>query len=241
MKWGAPLGLCVTTNLIRGCRPTEGLVVHQLGNAGLVSTHCTVSLLGSQPNGPEFGILRIKHQQLLAAGSWHTKSRARLFCEQTYSANQVAPSSFGYQQATQTWEYCLLDIMVLYKWKQILNASLKVRMIWICKFDNCSQINSKSGIWSDTTDQLFTLVFIIITQAQSIPLHPSVAILSPFIQMNKQKILFKCNAGTNVVYVQGAAERIHPCPEAILSTSRAWKQPIIPGTLRKVESSDTFS
>ena len=62
-----PLGLCV--NLIRGSRPTEGLVVHQLGHAGLVPTHCTVSLLGSQPNGPEFGVLCIKHQQLLAAGS----------------------------------------------------------------------------------------------------------------------------------------------------------------------------
>lgn len=40
--------------------------------------------------------------------------------------------------------------------------------------------------------------------------------------------------------VSRGAERIHPCPEAILSTSKAWKQPIIPGTLRKVECSDTF-
>lgn len=63
--------------------------------------------------------------------------------------------------------------------------------------------------------------YILMTQAQSIPLHPSVAILSPFIQKNKQKILDKCNTGTNVVYEQGGAERIHPCPEAILSTSKA--------------------
>ena len=29
--------------------------------------------------------------------------------------------------------------------------------------------------------------------------------------------------------------RIHPCPDAILMTSRAWRHPIIPGTETKVE------
>lgn len=83
--------------------------------------------------------------------------------------------------------------------------------------------------------------YILITWAQSTPLHPSVAGFSFFIHMNKQKILFKCNTGTNVVYVQAEAERIHLCPEAILRTSKAWKQPIMPGTWRKEECSHTFS
>lgn len=40
------------------------------------------------------------------------------------------------------------------------------------------------------------------------------------------------NEGTvcNVGVQNGKPKRIQPCPEAILRTSKAWKQPIIPGT-----------
>lgn len=69
------------TNLIRGSGPTKSLVVHQLGHTGLSSTYCTAGLLGPQLNGPEFGILSVKHHQLLAAGSCHERSRKRLFCK----------------------------------------------------------------------------------------------------------------------------------------------------------------
>ncbi|TNN83061.1 hypothetical protein EYF80_006668 [Liparis tanakae] len=63
------------TNLIGGSRPTESLVVHQLGHTGLLSAHRTAGLLGPQLDGPESGVLSVKHHQLLAAGSWSAGSR----------------------------------------------------------------------------------------------------------------------------------------------------------------------
>jgi len=72
---GAPSILSPMTNLIGGSGPTESLVVHQLGHAGLLSAHCTAGLLGPQLDGPESGVLSVKHQQLLAAGSWSAGSR----------------------------------------------------------------------------------------------------------------------------------------------------------------------
>lgn len=66
------------TNLICGGRPTEALVVHQLGYAGVLSAHRAAGLLGPQLDGPESGILSIKHHQLLTAGSWNAWSRMSL-------------------------------------------------------------------------------------------------------------------------------------------------------------------
>lgn len=57
------------TDLICCGRPTKALVVHQLGYTGGLSTDCTASLLGPQPDGPKLGILSVKHHQLLATGS----------------------------------------------------------------------------------------------------------------------------------------------------------------------------
>lgn len=62
-------------NLIRGSRPTESLIVHQLGHSGVLSTHGTASLFWTQLNGSESGIMSIKHHQLLATGSSHNESR----------------------------------------------------------------------------------------------------------------------------------------------------------------------
>lgn len=66
--------MCITlmTNLICGSSPTESLVVHQLGYTGVFSAHYTAGLLGPQFDGPESGILSVKHHQLLATGSCHT-------------------------------------------------------------------------------------------------------------------------------------------------------------------------
>lgn len=57
------------SNLICGSSPAESLVVHQLGYAGRLSAHSTAGLLWPQLNGPEFGILSVKHHQLLPTGS----------------------------------------------------------------------------------------------------------------------------------------------------------------------------
>lgn len=64
-------------NLICGSSPAESLVVHQLGYTGLLSTHSTAGLFWPQLNGPEFGILSVKHHQLLPTGSCHSRSRKR--------------------------------------------------------------------------------------------------------------------------------------------------------------------
>ncbi len=74
------------TNLICGGGPTESLIVHQLGYTGVLPTHCTAGLLGSQLDGPESCILSIKHNQLLAAGSWLAWSRKRLLCAENLLA-----------------------------------------------------------------------------------------------------------------------------------------------------------
>lgn len=72
------------TNLICGSRPTETLIVHQLGYTGILATHRTASLLGPQFNGSESGILSIKHQQCLGTGSCRGKSRkAKSICVET--------------------------------------------------------------------------------------------------------------------------------------------------------------
>lgn len=173
MKWGAPLGLCVTTDLIRGSRPTEGLIVHQLGNTGFVSTHCTVSLLGPQPNGPEFDILCVEHQQLLAAGSWHTKSRARLFCEKDWFSESVG--IFLIWLLASHTNLSVGNLMAFYNWKQILNGRLKVRMICICKSNIFFwKKHNKLGICSDSTEPTLYPCFhyILVRQAQSIPSPP---------------------------------------------------------------------
>lgn len=93
--------MSLTTNLICGSRPAEGLVVHQPGYAGVLSAHRAAGLLGPQLDGPEPGILTVKHHQLLAAGSWHDpgvkekrplgeKKASRIFWRQLWRCMCVA-------------------------------------------------------------------------------------------------------------------------------------------------------
>lgn len=83
------------TNLVCGSRSTESLKVHQPGHAGVFSTYCTAGLLWPQPDRPEPGILGVKHHQLLAAGSWHARSRERLLTSEKHRVARFRGSESG--------------------------------------------------------------------------------------------------------------------------------------------------
>lgn len=109
IKWGAPSDLSLMTDLICGSSPTESLVVHQLGYTGLLSTHCTAGLLGPQLNGPEFGILSVKHHQLLSTGSCRARSRKRPgWCIQC----QVLVWVLQCKKARQKIEQCIHNSLI---------------------------------------------------------------------------------------------------------------------------------
>lgn len=85
------------TNLVCGSRSTESLIVHQPGHAGVFSTYSTAGLLWPQPDRPEPGILGVKHHQLLAAGSWHARSRllTRLLTSEKHRVARFRGSESG--------------------------------------------------------------------------------------------------------------------------------------------------
>ena len=76
-----------------GGRPTEALIVHELGHTGLVSTHGAASLLGPQLYGPESGVLSVKHHQRLAAGSWKAQSKIKPLCWEYHRAARFRESA----------------------------------------------------------------------------------------------------------------------------------------------------
>lgn len=91
----------VTPDLICGSRPTELLIVHKVCDSGVLSTHSTAGLLGPQPDGPELGILGVKHQQLLTTGSCHTRSRklVKYIQKQTSKGPEMLQNFLSFSQA----------------------------------------------------------------------------------------------------------------------------------------------
>lgn len=94
-----PWDLSIVSNLICGCSPAESLIVHQLGYARRLSAHSTAGLLWPQLYGPEFGILSVKHHQLLPTGSCGSWSRKRL-----WGKSITARRDSGVRPTTQSGE-----------------------------------------------------------------------------------------------------------------------------------------
>lgn len=83
-----PWDLPIVSNLICGSSPAESLIVHQLGYGGCLSAHSTAGLLWPQLNGPEFGILSVKHHQLLPTGSCRSWSRKKALGKEHHGVTQ---------------------------------------------------------------------------------------------------------------------------------------------------------